>query len=149
MATREFHDFDDKSTLADIEAKSSFEGLYSKSGETGANITIASLKNWILTGDVGAEAQYNIKSAVDTLKGNLTDTVLTVGGKTLTSGTDKLTSSVDLYVGENKLAQEGENAAFGQVTGTRFGASGGTEDYLSLLNVFLCPIQFLLNVSHD
>ena len=132
MATREFHDFDDKSTLADIEAKSSFEGLYSKSGETGANITIASLKNWILTGDVGAEAQYNIKSAVDTLKGNLTDTVLTVGGKTLTSGTDKLTSSVDLYVGENKLAQEGENAAFGQVTGTRFGASGGTEDYLSL-----------------
>lgn len=132
MATREFHDFDDKSTLSDIEAKSSFEGLYSKTGETGVNITITSLKNWILTGDVGAESQYNLKSAVDTLKGNLTDTVLTVGGKTLASGTNKLTSSVDLYVGENKLAQEGENAAFGQVTGTRFGASGGTDDYLSL-----------------
>jgi hypothetical protein len=112
MATKEFFEFEDKAQVADIEGVKTFEMLVAKTGNDGINVTLASLKTWLLMGDVGLGSQYDIKTAVDTLKTALATSILTLDGKTLTSAADRITANTDLYVNVNKVAQEGTSPAF-------------------------------------
>lgn len=145
MATKEFHQFDDKTALADIESVADFELLASKAGNNGINIPLSSLKTWVMTGDVGAGGEYNVKAAVDTLKVALTTSVLTLNGKTLTSSADRITANTDLYSNNNKLAQEGTAPTFTDVTANQVQAATGQNDRASfaqnLIKVFVGGVE--------
>lgn len=133
MANKEFHDFLDKTTVADIEAVAAFELLASAAGQNGINVPLNALKTWMLTGNVGGgAAEYNLKTAVDTLKTAVTTSILTLNGKTLTSSADRITANADLYVSNNKVAQEGTAPTFTDVTANQVQAATGQNDRVSL-----------------
>lgn len=132
MATKAFHDFDDKTVVADIEAVGSYELLASITGQNGINIPLNSLKTWVMTGNVGGGAnEYDVKAAVDTLKIAVTNTVLTLNGKTVTAAADRLTANTDLYVNSNKVAQEGTAPTFTDITANQVQAATGQNDRMS------------------
>lgn len=144
MATKEFHDFDDKTLVADIEAVSDFELLAGKTGNNGLNVPLSALKAWVLAGDVGGD-EYNVKTAVDALRVAVTGTVLTLNGKTLTSAADRITANTDLYVNSKKVAQETTAPTFTDITATTVQASTGSNDRISfsqdLLKLYVGGIE--------
>lgn len=146
MATKEFHEFTDKTVVADIEAVSAYELLASVTGQNGVNVPLSALKTWVLTGNVGGGAnEYDLKSAVDTLKTAVTTSVLTLNGKTVTAAADRLTANTDLYVNSNKVAQEGTAPTFTDITANQVQAATGANDRVTfaqdLIKVFVGGVE--------
>jgi hypothetical protein len=81
MAEKQLHDFEDKGTVGEIQAVSTYELLASKAGLNANNVSLSALKTWVLAANADEATEYDLKNAVDDLKGYVNGDGLSISSK--------------------------------------------------------------------